>query len=81
MSDHGLGTKDAVCPTGYTCKFEIDDGVACGSHFQLRKQLNAHKKDTGHIKKKGPAGGEEGAVDVAGEEGGGDPAENAEQAE
>ena len=28
------------------------NGVACGSHFQYRKELNNHKRDMGHIKKK-----------------------------
>ena len=71
-------TKDAVCPTGYKCSFEIDDGVVCGicgSHFQDRKQLNGHKKDAGHIKRKVPAaGGEEQAGEIVDE-----PAEDEEQ--
>ena len=58
FSDHGLGTKDAVCPTGYKCSFEVN-GVACGSHFQYRKELNNHKRDMGHIKKKVAAVDEE----------------------
>ena len=48
---------------------------ATGSHFQYRKQLNGHKKDAGHIKRKVPAaGGEEQAGEIVDE-----PAEDEEQ--
>ena len=43
----------------------------------LRKQLNAHKKETGYVKRKVPAaGGEEQAREIVD-----NPAENEEQAE
>ena len=59
--DHGKGTKEAVCPTGYKCSFDINgNGVPCGMHFKNRKELNKHKVDAKHIKKKKADGGEEG---------------------
>ena len=49
--DHGLGTKDAVAPAGYTCKFE-KAGLTCGQHFETRKLLTDHKKQENHINRK-----------------------------
>ena len=60
--DHGKGTKEAVCPTGYKCSFDVNgNGVPCGMHFLDRKQLNRHKVDAKHInfKKKKADGDEE----------------------
>ena len=57
----GIYTKEAVCPTGYKCSFDINgNGVPCGMHFKDRKELNKHKVDAKHIKKKKADGGEEG---------------------
>ena len=36
------------------------NGVPCGMHFKDRKELNKHKVDAKHIKKKKADGGEEG---------------------
>ena len=59
--DHGKGTKEAVCPTGYKCSFDVNgNGVPCGMHFKDRKELNKHKVDAKHIKKKKADGGKEG---------------------
>ena len=59
--DHGKGTKEAVCPTGYKCSFDINgNGVPCGKHFKDRKELNKHKVDAKHIKKKKADGDKEG---------------------
>ena len=59
--DHGKGTKEAVCPTGYKCSFDINgNGVPCGMHFKNRKELNKHKVDAKHIKKKKADGDKEG---------------------
>ena len=59
---HGMQLiKEAVCPTGYKCSFDINgNGVPCGMHFKDRKELNKHKVDAKHIKKKKADGGEEG---------------------
>lgn len=58
---HGKGTKEAVCPTGYKCSFDVNgNGVPCGMHFLDRKQLNRHKVDAKHINfKKKKADGDE----------------------
>ena len=58
---NGKGTKEAVCPTGYKCSFDVNgNGVPCGMHFLDRKQLNRHKVDAKHINfKKKKADGDE----------------------
>ena len=56
-----LVPASAVCPTGYKCSFDINgNGVPCGMHFKDRKELNKHKVDAKHIKKKKADGDEEG---------------------
>ena len=48
-------------PTGYKCSFDINgNGVPCGMHFKNRKELNKHKVDAKHIKKKKADGDKEG---------------------
>ena len=48
-------------PTGYKCSFDINgNGVPCGKHFKDRKELNKHKVDAKHIKKKKADGDKEG---------------------
>ena len=49
--DHGLTTRNAQAPEGYTCGFVIEGDRKCGEHFATRAGQAKHKKDTGHVRK------------------------------
>ena len=63
LSGHGLTTKDACAPEGYTCGFLLESGHKCMEHYPTRGRRDRHKKAAGHIKSK--AGGQvEGGEEV-----------------
>ena len=58
-----LGGSNSLpgCRRIYKCSFDINgNGVPCGMHFKNPKELNKHKVDAKHIKKKKADGDKEG---------------------
>ena len=49
---HGLTTKQAAAPEGYSCGFTLSTGEKCEEHFRTRNLRDTHKKASNHIKSK-----------------------------